>query len=376
MKRLARGMRKYFNMVLKTIILKTTVIFISLTLSQAVYIYCQNNQKKPLNLGLLIQDYNSVDARNGAELAASLINEAGGINGSPLKLTVKSMEGPWGTGSNQAVSLIFDEEVFAIIGSADGRNCHLVEQACTKTQVPFISTLSSDPTLAQAFIPWFFSCVPNDIQQSDLLVEDILIKNKYNKVALVTDSDYDSRSTLKFFKKKYDEVAKGKQAELRIFEINESNLQEILRNFTLFKPGCLILFTRTKIASSFLKELKKLNFSLPVYGNVYLAGENSKYMEEIQKTGIKILIPFMERSPEKYKWFIDTYRKKYGVNPGISAELTFDAASVLADAVSKTSYDRESIQNYITKNKFKGITGDIMFDEHGNRMGPFLIIEF
>ena len=357
-------------------ILKTIAIFLLLVFSQVVYIYCQSNQKKPFNLGLLIQDYNYTDAKNGAELAASLVNEAGGINGRPLKLTVKSMEGPWGTGSNQAVSLIFDEEAFAIIGSADGRNCHLIEQACTKTQVPFISCLSSDPTLAQAFVPWFFSCVPNDIQQSELLAEDILVKNKYNKIALVAGSDYDSRSTLKFFKKKYDELAAGKQVELRIFEINENNLQDILKNFALFNPGCLVLFSRTKIAASFLKELKKLNFSLPVYGNLYLAGENRQYMEEIQRTGIKMRIPFMERSPEKYKWFMETYRKKYSVNPGISAELTFDAFSMLADAVSKNRPDRESIQNYLMKNKFKGITGDIMFDEHGNRVGPFKIIEF
>ncbi|MGB4293950.1 MAG: ABC transporter substrate-binding protein [Bacteroidales bacterium] len=357
-------------------ILEKIGIFLLLALSSTLSLFCQNNQNKPLNLGLLIQDYSSTDARNGAELAVSLINEAGGINGRPLNLIVKSMEGPWGTGSNQAVSLIFDEEVFAIIGSADGRNCHLIEQACTKTQVPFVSCLSSDPTLAQAFIPWFFNCVPNDIQQSEVLVHDILIRNRYKKIALVSGNDYDSRSILKFFKRKFEESVQENQAELKIFEFTESNVPEVLKKVNASRPDCIVLFSRSKPGAAFLKEMKRMNLLMPVYGNLYLVGENSKHMEEIQKTGIKLKISFIDISGEKYKWFTEIYSKKYDVSPGISAGLAFDAVSILANAVSNAGTDRESIQNYLLKKNFEGITGNVVFDKHGNRMGPFNIIEF
>ena len=85
------------------------------------------------------------------------------------------MEGPWGTGSKQAVNLVFDEEVVAMLGSHDGRNAHLVEQVSAKSRVVFLSAWSGDPTLAQAFVPWFFNCVPNDLQQADVLIEEIYI---------------------------------------------------------------------------------------------------------------------------------------------------------------------------------------------------------
>ncbi len=84
------------------------------------------------------------------------------------------MEGPWGTGSKQAVELIFDEEVWAILGSHDGRNAHLVEQVSAKSRVVFMSAWSGDPTLSQAFVPWFFNCVFNDLQVSDVLIDEIL----------------------------------------------------------------------------------------------------------------------------------------------------------------------------------------------------------
>jgi len=64
----------------------------------------------------------------------------------------------------------------ALFGSHDSRNAHLVEQAATKSQVVFVSAWSGDPTLSQAFVPWFFNCVPNDYQQVASLIEEIYYK--------------------------------------------------------------------------------------------------------------------------------------------------------------------------------------------------------
>ncbi len=119
-----------------------------------------------IKIGLLIQDSSWTSAVHGAELAISKTNDNGGLNGRKFQLVVRSMEGPWGTGSKQAVDLIFEEKVWALIGLHDGRNAHLVEQAATKSQVVFLSAWSGDPTLSQAFVPWFFNCVPNDNQQA------------------------------------------------------------------------------------------------------------------------------------------------------------------------------------------------------------------
>ncbi len=118
------------------------------------------------------------------------------------------MEGPWGTGSKQAVTMIFDENVVAILGSHDGRNAHLVEQVSAKSRVVFLSAWSGDPTLAQAFVPWFFNCVYNDAQISDALIEEIYIKKKFGKIAVVSDNSYDSGSTLKNFLKKVESNGK------------------------------------------------------------------------------------------------------------------------------------------------------------------------
>ena len=137
----------------------------------------------------------------GAELAIREANEKGGLNGFRFQLIVRSMEGPWGTGSKEAVNLIFEEKVWALLGAHDGRNAHIVEQAATKSIVVFVSAWASDPTLSQAFVPWFFNCVPNDNQQASSLIEEIYNKRNFNKVAVISGDDYDSKMTLNCFLK-------------------------------------------------------------------------------------------------------------------------------------------------------------------------------
>ncbi len=159
-----------------------------------------------IKIGLLIPDPKSPAARQGAQLAVDQMNRKGGCHGKPFRLVIRTMDGPWGTGSKQAVDLIFTEKAVAILVSNDGRNAHLAEQAVTKTQVPMISAWSGDPTLSQAFVPWFFTCVPNNLQQAAALSADIYNRKKFSKVCVVTDDQYDSKSADSAFDRKIREL--------------------------------------------------------------------------------------------------------------------------------------------------------------------------
>ena len=169
--------------------------------------------EKTIKIGLLVNEINSKAAINGANLAITKANENGGYKGKLFQLEIRSLEGPWGTGSKQAVSLIFDEKVCAILGSHDGRNAHLVEQAATKARTVFLSAWSSDPTLSQAFVPWFFTCVPNDLQQADALIDEIYNKRKIRSIAVVAENGYDPQSALDSFMKK--NKAAGKKSPVQ-----------------------------------------------------------------------------------------------------------------------------------------------------------------
>ncbi len=196
--------------------------------------------QESIKIGLLIQNKNSIAARNGAELAILNANSKG-EKGIKFELVVRSMEGPWGTGSKQAVNLVFDEEVVAMLGSHDGRNAHLVEQVSAKSRVVFLSAWSGDPTLSQAFVPWFFNCVPNDLQQADALIEEIYNKRKLNNITVVSDPGYDSQSSLRNFLKKVEMEGYPEPSQLSL-DSTGRNINDLTEKILRADPGCVVLF--------------------------------------------------------------------------------------------------------------------------------------
>ncbi|HKK42569.1 MAG TPA: hypothetical protein VJ963_09190, partial [Bacteroidales bacterium] len=156
---------------LSIILIKNCIIFaIVITFASGASASVTGNETDTIKIGLMVTDNNSVSAVNGARLALDEINHRKTGESHYYALVVKSMEGIWGTGSVETVNLIYQDKVWAVLGSHDGRNAHLVEQVIAKQHYVFLSAWATDPSLSQAFVPWYFSCVYNDVQQATSLV--------------------------------------------------------------------------------------------------------------------------------------------------------------------------------------------------------------
>jgi len=327
-----------------------------------------DGQGKTVKIGLLIPDNNSLASKNGAEMAIRKANEKGGFNGKPFQLVVRSMEGPWGTGSKQAVSLIFEENVCAIMGSSDGRNGHLIEQVTTKARIVFLSAWASDPTLAQAFVPWYFSCVPTDLQQADALIEEIYNKRKIGKIAAVSDSSYDSKLALESFIKR-TKLA-GNTDPLQLFYDNSAqDFNGLINQIKKADVTGIILFGKPSASIRIINHLRQRKMNQSVFGTLSLLDEDEfsdmdlKYFENV------VLVFSGNLSGSKSLAFREEFQKTYGKLPGAIAAYSFDGMSLLIEAIRKAGTDRIEIQKALTKLHFEGVTGAIQFDDKGKRMG-------
>ena len=109
---------------------------------------------------------------NAADLAIQEINSSGGYKGLPYKLVKRWSQDPWGAGSKEMIKLIYEDSVWAVIGSQNGENSHIAEQIVTKSFLPLISPLSADPTLNYIGIPWIFRLTPDFKSQAKLIIND------------------------------------------------------------------------------------------------------------------------------------------------------------------------------------------------------------
>jgi len=327
-----------------------------------------------VKIGLLIQDNYSLAAKYGAEMAIRKANESGAVGGRKFQLIVKSMEGPWGTGSKQAVDLIFKENVCAIMGSHDGRNAHLVEQVTAKARIVFLSAWASDPTLSQAFVPWFFSCIPNDLQQADAFINEIYTKRKLTRVATVADNGYDSKLAVSSLIKKIK--ASGQIEPMQLYYDNPvGDFTEILNKISKSSMQCIIIFGKPSGSLKFIQEKEKKKMQQLIFGAISVLDEDESSMQEQEEYRNMVLFVSGNWTGSKGIAFRKEYQRLYGNIPGAVAAYSFDGMSLLIEAIRKSGTDRVEIQKTLTKIKFDGVTGPIQFDDNGKRTGKVNLIE-
>lgn len=326
-----------------------------------------------VKIGLLIPDGKSKSARQAAELAVYEANAKGGYNGRPFRLVVRSMEGPWGTGSKEAVNLIFDEEVTAIMGSHDGRNAHLVEQVTTKTRIVFLSAWATDPTLSQAFVPWYFSCVANDLQQADALIKTIYKKSN-TKIAAISLDDYDSKMSLESFLKRTKLAGKPGPMQL-IYNAASANEASLLDQIRKAGISSVLLFGKGSVYLKLLEQIGKQKMNLSIYGTMSFLGDDQIANLKLQTTGNNVEIPVGDWLATRYKSFSKAYQNKYGSTPNALASYAYDGMNVIIEAIKKAGTDRENIQKSISALHLEGVTGTIGFDDKGNRKGNLVVMK-
>lgn len=324
------------------------------------------NQIDSLSIGLLISDASFSDAQRGAELAIVEANNQNFLNGKKVKLMTRSMEGPWGTGAKQTVDLVFNQNVWAIVGSHDGRNAHLAEQVIAKTQVVYISAWSGDPTLAQAYVPWFFSMVSNNIQQAKSLFSEINSNGKPERLLVLSDSTYDAENALKYFMQEMNEHQLAEPMKLR-YKSTDFNLTRQLMQIKDLKPKTIVLFGKPKESVIILKSLQTNAVQAKIYGTFETLGEDPENKFEIRSFKGAIVPDTNFAKTENGKKFIKSYTEEYGQEASPTAAYAYDAVWLLLKKIKESGFDREAFKTRMRNTNETGVTGTIQFDSIGNR---------
>lgn len=330
-------------------------------------------ERQPVRIGLLLPDQNSVSAKNGAELAIQKANQLAGPDDPYFKLVVRSMEGPWGAGANEAIQLIFEDKVCAIVCSVDGRNAHLAEQAATKSQVVLLSAWSGDPTLSQAFVPWFYNVAPNYIQQAAILTEEILHKQKIRHLTAVVDNQYDSKSALNFFISKFRESGAALSGQWT-YTNRENELPELAEHLRKTNTEGLILFVKSRTALKIIDYLRQKNIRPAIFAPLFVFNENELSVKDYLIFENVVMISSEHWFNLKAQSFRDDFRNIYGHLPGNAAAYAYDAIQMLTTAIGKGGTSREKIQQALSKISCEGITGTFQYDSKGNRVGNISLV--
>ncbi len=339
---------------------KLVFLFGLLFLCITTFGYSQHrSENQSIKIGFLIRDKNVTAIQQAAELAIKHANAKGGFKGRPFELITKSCDGPWGIGSKQAVDLIHEDQVSLVVTALDGRNAHLAEQVAAKSHVVMLSTQSSDPTLSRAYVPWYFRMVPDDLQQAEVFVEEIYIKQKIKKVALISLDSYDGKKSVEAMVNLANEK---KVSEPEIF-IGFDKQQ-----FEKIRPQnweAVVLAGYSKNAPEVIEKIQSANGQIKIYSflNVF------NFMNEFNPQLLEQMGFVMSFNVEDKRWldFENAFQSKFGISPTPTLAYVYDGILLSIEAIRKFGPDQEDIRIGFKNLDYIGITGKVEFDGLGNR---------
>ena len=115
--------------------------------------------------------------------------QRGGYGGKPFKLMLHNDSAIWGAASNEIVKMVYDERVWAMFGSISADTTHIALRVTLKAETPLVNSASTDPTIPETIIPWYFTDLQDDRLQGYTLARHIYTELGLKRVAILRVND-------------------------------------------------------------------------------------------------------------------------------------------------------------------------------------------
>mgnify|MGYP000860115771 CR=1 FL=1 len=301
----------------------------------------------------------------GASLALEEANIEGGYQGTPFVLVQRWADNPWGAGSKEVIRLVYEDRVWAVIGSIDGESTHVAQQIVTKAFLPLLSPVSSDPSLTHIRIPWIFRLPPDDRAQAEALVKQGAGERGLKRLGLIFASSHDGRMAAEAW-----ESVMAAQGVPPVFHIPVPPAAEdysaAVQHACSFSPdGVAVYLPRmslTALLHALREEKMKVTVLIP-----WIPGLERSELEAAYPGTLIRAVPFpLHKVCGPYWKFTRNYIRFFGERPPDPAAYAYDAARMVIEGLRREGLNRAGLWEAITRlQPYPGITGTIAWDNGG-----------
>jgi ABC-type branched-subunit amino acid transport system substrate-binding protein len=306
----------------------------------------------------------------GARLAIEQANTAGGYRGVPFTLVRRWADDPWSAGAKEVIRMVYEDQVWAMIGSVDGASTHVAQQIVTKAHLVLVSPISSDPSLTHVRVPWIFRLAPDDQAQARALVDEI-VSQGWHQVGLVTSSGHDGYTVATELTRELESRGVAPAFRLPVPAV-ASEYEDLVRRIVAFTPGCLILHTAAAETVALIEALGTAGVDCPIL-LPWVPGSTLDRYRPSYPGPLLVVEPFVEpRRCGPYLKLVHAYSRRYGSYPSPSAAYGYDAANLIIEAIRRGGLERRLIREQLAGlSGFTGATGTIEWDNGGgNKARP------
>ena len=328
---------------------------------------------------------------HGAQLALEEANARGGYGGKPFKLMMhndydnwqaKAVYGEdrptdptiWGSASNEVVKMVYDDKDWAIFGSISSESTHIALRVALRAEIPIVNSASTDPTIPETYIPWYFTDLQDDRVQCLTLARRIFTELGMKRVAILrVNSRYGRFGVIKL-----------RDASRRLghpivieqkFMPGDTDYTRQLKVIQGSRADAIVLWTDQVPAANILKQMKGLGMRQRVFGAYRTIGPDLLTEAGQAAENFEAVFPYdPSRTDPRWTEFNNRFEVRFHEKPEQFAALSYDAMNALLDSICKAGLNRARIHDALASiEDYDGVTGPMVFDPNQKNVAPMYL---
>jgi branched-chain amino acid transport system substrate-binding protein len=311
---------------------------------------------------------------HGAQLAIDEANARGGYGGKPFRLKLHNDAATWGASSNELVKMIYDEKVWAMLGSISSDSTHIALRVSLRAELPIVNSAATDPTIPETLIPWILTSIQDDRVQSYTLARRIFTDLGLKRVALLRVNERYGRFGVLKFRDAARRLGHPVVIEQKYLP-GDNTFTRQLRVINDSRVDGIVIWGDAAAAGEILTEMRKMGMKQPVFGSARVVGDALLQTAGAAAEGLEAVYPFdPNRDDSAWLSFQKRYEAAYRAKVDSFAALGFDTMNILLDAICRAGLNRGGIRNALySLESYKGVTGEMVFDPNAKNIAPMYL---
>lgn len=326
-----------------------------------------------------------ISSKNAIDIALAKVNEKGVLGGKKLQLVVADDKSEASEATNGMQKLISQDKVVAVIGpnqSSAAIACASINNASKVLAISPMGTnpdVTVDPATKKTREYNFRACFIDPFQgtvMANFAYNELKIKNA--AILIDNSSDY-AKGLAHFFKENFVKMGGNVVSEEGYLQ-KDTDFKATLTKIHATNPDFIYIPGYYQEAGLIVKQAREMGITCVMAGGD--SWDSAKLPEiagvkALNNTYISSLYSPDDDTPLN-KEFVAAYEKAYKQKPDVFAALAYDSALLVVKAIEDAgSADPQKIAAAMAKIKgFKGVSGEVTFDEFHNPIKSAFIIEY
>jgi branched-chain amino acid transport system substrate-binding protein len=308
------------------------------------------------------------------DLLAEEMNAKGGLVGMQIEVIAEDDGGDPKTAA-LAAQRLSTQDIVASIGTYGSSITEATQNIYDESQIIQIANGSTAVRLSEKGLQYFFRTCPRDDEQGRVAAST-LVNAGYKKVAILHDNTTYAKGLADETKAILEEKEGIEIVFYDALTPGENDYTAILTKLKVAEPDVVFATTYYPETGLLLRQKKEMGWDIQFVG-----GDANNNPDLIKIAGAEAAAGYQLITPpvpqdlpsEKAQDFLAAFEKKYGGAPGsIWAVLAGDGFLVITAAIEATqSTEPDALAAYLHNEleAFPGLTGDLSFNEKGDRVG-------